>query len=77
MELSPWGFRLSLKKLRGAPFLWAHHLQEGPKGSGPKSLGWQPKAGNFTVRFPAAEASSRDVECHLSDGEGAQAGARD
>ena len=59
----------------GTPFLWAHHLQEGPKGSGAKCFGWQPKAGTLAVRSLAAETSSRDVENHVSDGEVAGGGA--
>ena len=49
---------------------WAYHLQ----GSGAKSFGWQSKAGTLAVRSLDAEPSSRDVESHLSDGEGGRAG---
>ena len=66
----------SPKRLRGTPFPPAHHQQEGPKGSGAVRAGRQPKAGTLAVWSSAAEASSRDVEHHLSGGEGAWAGAR-
>ena len=42
------------KRWRGTPRPWAHHLQVGPKGSGAKSFGWQPKAGTSVVRSWAA-----------------------
>ena len=45
----------------------------GPKGVG---FGWQPKAGTLTFRSSDAEASSRDVECRLSEEKGAVAGLR-
>ena len=43
----------------------------GPKGSGAVQAGRRPKAETLVVRSSAAEASSRDVEGHLSGGEGA------
>ena len=49
----------------------------GAKGLGAGSFGSQPKAGTLAVRSWAAEASFSDLECHLSDGEGTRAGARD
>ena len=58
--------RLSLKRRRGIPFLWAHPVREGPQGSGAKSFRWQPKAGTLTVRLLAAEAGSRDVDPQCS-----------
>lgn len=60
-SLCPWGLvEHSPKNQHGPPPIpFAHHLQNG-----------QPKAGTMVVRFPAAEASSRDVQWHLSDGEG-------
>lgn len=48
----------------------------GAIGIGTLYAGWQLKAGTLVVRLPAAEASSRDGHCHLSDGEGASAGVR-
>ena len=67
-DLCQWGMaRLSLKRRRGTPFQWAHHPQDGPKGSSVKRFGWQLTLGTLVVPSPTAEASSRVVECHLSD----------
>ena len=71
LDLCSWcPVRLSPKRQSGTPFLWVYHLQERSKGSGAKSFGWQPKAGTLAVQYMVVEASSRDVECHLSDWEG-------
>lgn len=45
--------------------------QERPKGLGAKSFVWQSGARTLVVRSPLAK--TRNVECHLSDGEGAGA----
>ena len=46
-----------------------------PPAVGAKGVeGWQPKARSLAVPSPAAEASCRDMKCHLSDGEGPGAG---
>ena len=66
--------RLNLKRQHGTRF--PHHLQEGQKGSGAMYFGWQLKPSTLAVQPLAAEASSRDVEHDLSDGEGAAAGAQ-
>lgn len=42
----------------------------GDIGVGAMRVGWQSKAWTLTVRSSAAAASSRDVEYHLSGGEG-------
>ena len=75
LDLCPCGpARLSPKRQRGTLFQWAHHLQEGPKGSRAKSFGWQLKAVTLAVWSLAAEAYSRDMERHLTEEEGAKAG---
>ena len=63
--------RHSPKRQHGTPFPQTHHQQEGPKGSGAMCAGHRPNAGTLAVRSSAAEASCRDVERHLSGGEGA------
>jgi hypothetical protein len=40
---------LSPKRRRGSPFRWAHHLSEGPKGSGALCYGRQPREGTLAV----------------------------
>ena len=56
------------------PGMGARHNGESLVGA--KSFGWQPKAGTLVVQSPTAEASSRDVFCHLPEGEEAGSGAR-